>query len=91
MTNPPETLAQELEPAYAKWGRLAMKKVMEKYEKANILDYLHIGREIGENVSTEKFKLWLREGNREFGVYLNITFDNDTEEIVQIQYEETDR
>lgn len=91
MTSPPETRAEVVTPAYAKWGRIAMQKVKEKYEKANVIDYLHIGREIGEKVSTEKFKLWLREGEREFGVFVNIIFNNDTEEIIDIQFEETDR
>ncbi|NLY80018.1 MAG: DUF3889 domain-containing protein [Lysinibacillus sp.] len=91
MTSPPETRAEAVTPAYAKWGRIAMQKVKEKYEKANVIDYLHIGREIGEKVSTEKFKLWLREGEREFGVFVNIIFNNDTEEIIDIQFEETDR
>ena len=77
-------------PAYAKWGRMAMQNIMAKYPKADVIDYLHIGREVGTVTSVEKFKLWLRaEDNREFGVYVDITFNNQTEEVVDIKYTET--
>lgn len=85
------TSAQEVAPQYAKWGRMAMQKTMEKYQNVNIIDYLHIGREVGKSTSTEKFKLWIRDGEREFGVFIDITFKNDTEEVLSIQFEETDR
>ena len=32
------------QPPYAKWGKLAVEKTKEKYPKAEIIDYLHIGR-----------------------------------------------
>ncbi|HWK23833.1 MAG TPA: DUF3889 domain-containing protein [Ureibacillus sp.] len=86
------TSAQENIPAYAKWGRLAMQKVMEKYPTADVIDYLHIGREVGTVTSVEKFKLWLkRDDNTEFGVYVDITFNNQTEEVVDIKYTETNQ
>lgn len=91
MSDSPDSNAQQTAPAYAKWGRIVMEKVKEKYAQANIIDYLHIGREIGDKTTTEKFKLWLREGNREFGVYVDIIFDNETEEVIDILYRETDR
>ncbi|QCR34488.1 hypothetical protein C1N55_11405 [Lysinibacillus sp. SGAir0095] len=93
LTVPPEgetTNAQEIAPAYAKWGRLAMQNVMAKYPSADVIDYLHIGREVGTVNSVEKFKLWLKaEDNSEFGVFVDITFNNQTEEIVDIKYTET--
>lgn len=90
------TLAQEEQqkpiPEYAKWGRMAMEKVKEKYPNADIIDYLHMGREVGEKTSTEKFKLWLRNKDKtEFGVYVSITFDNQTEKVINIHYEETNQ
>ncbi|SOC05462.1 uncharacterized protein DUF3889 [Ureibacillus xyleni] len=95
ITTPPsdETInAQEVAPAYAKWGRMAMQNVMEKYPNADVIDYLHIGREVGTVTSVEKFKLWLRaEDNHEFGVFVDITFNNQTEEVVSIHYTETNR
>lgn len=84
--------AQVTTPEYAKWGRLAMQKVMEKYPYAEIIDYLHVGKEPGKDTSVEKFKLWLRaENNHEFGVFVDITFNNQTEEVVNIKFTETDR
>ncbi|WP_245415750.1 DUF3889 domain-containing protein [Alteribacter populi] len=88
------TLLQQEEPAYAKWGKLAVEKVKERYPDYKVVDYLHIGREEGEedNQATEKFKLWLRDdGECEFGVFINITFDLKTEEVIEITYEKTDR
>ncbi|MDI7742114.1 DUF3889 domain-containing protein [Lysinibacillus fusiformis] len=95
LTVPPEdeaTSAEEIAPAYAKWGRMAMQNIMAKYPSADVIDYLHIGREVGTVTSVEKFKLWLRaEDNSEFGVYVDITFNNQTEEVVDIKYTETNQ
>lgn len=81
----------QVAPAYAKWGIVAMRNVMNKYPKASVIDYLHVGKEEGTTTSVEKFKLWLKEENREFGVFVDITFNNETEEIVNIEYTETDK
>jgi hypothetical protein len=83
--------AEQEAPPYAKWGRVAMSKTKEKYPQAEIIDYLHIGRDKGPQSSTEKFKLWLKTSNREFGVFVDITFDNKTEKILDIKYRETTR
>jgi len=84
-------LAQQQAPPYAKWGQVAMKKTKEKYPQANIIDYLHIGREKGPKYSTEKFKLWLKTDSKEFGVFVDITFENETEQIKDIKFRETTR
>jgi hypothetical protein len=76
-------------PSYAKWGRVAMKKAHAKYPNAQIIDYLHIGKITGAQTSTERFKLWLKEGQKEFGVYINIEFDNKSENVVKITFKET--
>ncbi|PYZ97017.1 hypothetical protein CR205_13455 [Alteribacter lacisalsi] len=83
---------QQEEPAYAKWGKLAVEKVKERYPEDKVVDYLHVGREeLGEGKASEKFKLWLRGEDREFGVFVTITFEKATDEVIDIQYEETDR
>ncbi|WP_085993833.1 YqzG/YhdC family protein [Oceanobacillus senegalensis] len=90
--HPPLLHAQEKPiPSYAKWGRLAMKETKAKYSNAQIIDYLHIGRETKGDHSIEKFKLWLREGQREFGVFIDIEFVTESEEVISINFEETDR
>lgn len=92
LPNEQSVSAQEVSHAYAKWGRLAMEKVKEKYPEAKIIDYLHLGREEGNQTSIEKFKLWLKaKDGREFGVFVNITFNKQTEEVVEIQLEESDQ
>lgn len=82
------------EPPYAKWGKIAVEKTKEQYPQADIIDYLHIGREWkSTNVAVEKFKLWLRvkSGNREFGVFVNVEFEPSTDKYLGISYRETDR
>ncbi|MDQ1911000.1 YqzG/YhdC family protein [Paenibacillus sp. GD4] len=79
--------AYAAEPAYAKWGRLAMKETQEKYPNAKIIDYKHLKRrKISATVMEEKFKLWLREGGEEFGVLVAIRFDKDTEKVLSIRF-----
>ncbi|MHA6250311.1 YqzG/YhdC family protein [Oceanobacillus sp. CAU 1775] len=89
----PATLPILLEeiPPYAKWGRVAMQETKEKYPDADIIDYLHIGKEMENEKSIEKFKLWLKAKDREFGVFITIHFDTQTEEVIDIIMEETDR
>jgi hypothetical protein len=81
--------AQQEVPPYAKWGSIAMQKTMGKYPNADIIDYLHIGREKGIETSTEKFKLLLKEDSKQFSVFVDIEFNNVTEEIMDISFRET--
>ncbi|MFC2948725.1 YqzG/YhdC family protein [Virgibacillus sediminis] len=90
ITQPGYEMNQEI-PPYAKWGRLAVQETKKEYPNAQIIDYLHIGRESMGDSSKEKFKLWLREGEQEYGVFVTITFANETEEILDIKFEKTDR
>lgn len=85
------TPAQQIEPEYAKWGRLAVKETKQKYPDANIIDYLHIGSETKDDTTIEKFKLWLKDDQHEFGVFVNITFTTQTDKIINIEFQETDR
>jgi hypothetical protein len=78
-------------PPYAKWGQLAMQKTKERYPNAAITDYLHLGRVPGTTSSTEKFKLWLKEKNKEFGVLVDIEFDKKTEKLITIKFREIER
>ena len=83
--------AQQETPAYAKWGKLAIKETKSKYPNAKILDYLHVGQEKKEDHTIENFKFWLKEGEKEFGVYVKIQFVTQTEKIVVINMKETDK
>lgn len=88
---PTITHAQHEIQAYGKWGKLALKVTQSKYPNANIIDYLHEGIESKEEATIEKFKLWLKEGNKEFGVYVRIKYITDTEKVVNIELQETTR
>lgn len=81
--------AQQEIPAYAKWGRLAMQETQSKYPHANIIDYLHEGSELKENSTIEKFKLWLRDGDHEFGVFVRIEYVTGTERVIAITFQKT--
>lgn len=85
------TYGEKTTPPYAKWGRLAMEETKEKYPDAQIIDYLHRGRQKKGEAMIEQFKLWLRGENREFGVFVSIEFDSKTEEVLHITFLETDR
>lgn len=88
---PTITHAQQETPAYAKWGRLAMQETQSKYPHASIIDYLHEGNELKEHSTIEKFKLWLRDGDHEFGVFVRIEYATVTEKVITITFQETSR
>ena len=46
-----------------------------------MVDYLHVGREDKGNNSVEKFKLWLKGQNKEFGVLVDVEFNKSTEQV----------
>ncbi|GAB3053716.1 DUF3889 domain-containing protein [Virgibacillus ainsalahensis] len=84
-------IAQNEPPAYAKWSRIAIKETISKYPDADVIDYLHMGRESQDDATIEKFKLWLKKDSQEFGVFVNVEFNLETEEVLHISFEETDR
>ncbi|MBK5505636.1 DUF3889 domain-containing protein [Bacillus sp. TH12] len=80
------------QPPYAKWGKLAVEKTKEQYPKAEIIDYLHIGRQPKTvQITVEKFKLWLREGGKEYGVFVDVEFDTKTEGFLKMSFQKTSR
>ncbi len=73
-------IVQAAVPSYAKWGRLAMQETAKAYEGASIVDYKYEGRsESGQGLAEEKFRLWLKQDGREFGVRVTITVDTATD------------
>lgn len=84
--------AHQQEPSYAKWGRLAIEQVAERF-KVEILDYDHIGRQtISPKITQETFKLWVRDPTgHEYGIFVYIQFDTASEKIRSIRFRETDR
>ena len=85
------TSVQQDIPAYAKWSKIAIKETQLKYPNADIIDYLHEGSELNDDSTIEKFKLWLRDSNNEFGVFVTIKYMTETEEIVNIEFRETSK
>ncbi|MFD1204311.1 MULTISPECIES: DUF3889 domain-containing protein [Sporosarcina] len=87
----PNVSAQQQIPSYAKWSQIAIKETALKYPNANVIDYLHIGKVVHDGMTIEKFKLWLKEGNREFGMIVNVKYLTETEQLVDIEFQETTR
>ncbi|MFJ7647631.1 DUF3889 domain-containing protein [Lysinibacillus sp. NPDC097279] len=79
----------EVTPAYAKWGKLAIEKTQSSYPNSKIIDYLHEGSESNADATIEKFKLWLKEGDKEFGVYVRIKYITETQKVLDIELQET--
>lgn len=76
------------DPAYAQWGAVAIRETGKKYG-ADVVDYLYMGRRrLSRDLAEEKFKLWLRKENREFGVYVTVRYHPITRQLVSIDYEE---
>lgn len=88
---PMTALAQLEIPAYAKWGKLAVKETQAKYPHADIIDYLHEGNEVNGDSTIEKFKLWLKEGDHEFGVFIRIEYLTETNKVKAIKFRETNQ
>ena len=86
--NPPQQLDI---PSYAKWSKIAIKETQKKYPEAKIIDYLHEGSQTKGDHTIEKFKLWLRGPNKEFGVFVRVKYITKTEELVTIEFEETSK
>ena len=85
---PIATLSKVEVPAYAKWSRLAIKQTMLKYPQAEIKDYLHIDTNSKKVTSVEKFQLWLKEDDREFGVIVKVTYSAETGKFIRIDFQE---
>ena len=86
-----QTQTQVEIPGYAKWSQIAIKETKLKYPNADIIDYLHEGSESNADSTTEKFKLWLKDSNREFGVFVRVKYMKETEEIVFIKFYESSK
>lgn len=76
------------EPDYAKWGRIAMQETAKRY-RADIVDYKHLGRKPDRpGIVSESFKLILNSGTRQFGVKVQIWFEQESERMTRIQFTE---
>ncbi|KOP80482.1 hypothetical protein AMS59_03615 [Lysinibacillus sp. FJAT-14745] len=86
---PTSAYAQQGIPTHAQWGKVAIKETQAKYPQAKILDYLHEGSEVIEDSTIEKFKLWLKQNDKEFGVKVQIKYVTNTNKMVKIEFQES--
>jgi hypothetical protein len=87
----PVVNAEKETPSHARWGKLAMEKTKERYPNSQIYDYLHVGREKRLNSSVETFKLWVKEKDRKFEVFVHIEFDTNTEKVLNVNFKEVSK
>lgn len=77
------------EPAYAKWGKLAVEETSKAYRDASIIDYKYEGRRaLSDDKAEESFLLWLRKNDREFGVRVRMTIQISSDELLQLKMAE---
>ena len=70
---------------------LLYKRLKQNIPHAKIIDYLHEGSETKGDSTIEKFKLWLKDGDHEFGVFVRIEYITATEKVIAINFQETSR
>ncbi|MCL6593648.1 MAG: YqzG/YhdC family protein [Alicyclobacillus sp.] len=72
-------------PAYAKWGRVAVAAAKKRYPGASVIDYQHLGGETRPGgTAVERFKLWMRQGSKEWGLWVDVVFQPRTQQVVAI-------
>ena len=81
--------AQQGISAHAQWGKVAIKETQAKYPQAKIIDYLHEGSEVNKDSTIEKYKLWLKQSDKEFGVHVRIKYVTNTNKVEKIEIQET--
>ncbi|MGQ0518808.1 DUF3889 domain-containing protein, partial [Bacillus sp. D-CC] len=42
-------------------------------------------------ITVEKFKLWLREDGKEYGVFVDVEFETKTEKFIKMSFQKTSR
>jgi hypothetical protein len=84
----PSVTSAVFTPSYAKWGQLAMRETAKRYH-GDIVDYEHLGsREAAPGITEERFRLWLKEEHRQFGVLVSIQFETITDRVVRLELTE---
>ncbi|MDG0794360.1 YqzG/YhdC family protein [Cohnella ginsengisoli] len=84
--------ADAADTTYHKWSLIAIEETKHKYPQASLVDYLHIGRtQLEGGLSEEKFKLWLRQADREFGVFVTVRFNDAEDRLISVAMSETPR
>ncbi|MDR0140248.1 DUF3889 domain-containing protein [Metabacillus idriensis] len=73
--------------SYEEFGRVAMRKTMEKYPDAQITDYLHVGKKRKAATSIETFKLTLKEKNKTFQLFVFVEYNEKTKKVVKVTFE----
>ncbi len=83
-----QAAAEDRVQSYEEYGRVAMKKTMEKYPGAQITDYLHVGKKTKGNTSTETFKLVLKERGKTFEIFVYVEYSEKTKKVTNVTFKD---
>ncbi|MFC0524385.1 DUF3889 domain-containing protein [Pontibacillus salicampi] len=80
--------AEQTNPSYVKWARIAVDETKEKYPNARMKDFLHLGKETQGDNTIEKFKLSMQEGDKSFILYVNVAYNTKGNTLNEVTFEE---
>jgi hypothetical protein len=82
-------LAQQEEPDYAKWSKIAIEKVKEKYPNGEVSDFLYVGRKtISENKVADTFLMVVKRYNEGKEVRVTVSFNPKTDKLIGTEIKE---
>ncbi|MBD1378827.1 DUF3889 domain-containing protein [Metabacillus arenae] len=79
------SFAEEYYVKQTDWKSIAMKETKKRYPLAQVLFTQKIWDKTRKNMTVKQYKLTLREGNKDFGVYVTISYHPETEKIKSVQ------
>lgn len=77
--------------SYIKWVDVAKEQASSKYPSASFIDFLYVGCK--SESSTTKYhiyKYWMKDDSHQFGVYVSILVDTESNKVINSSTEETD-
>lgn len=77
-------------PSYTNWGLVAVAEAKKKYPTASVVDYKRFPRIVlSPTTAQDTFKLWMKDGDHELGLYVYVVFDIASENLRSITFKET--
>lgn len=83
----PDNVYEKPEPAYAKWGKIAVAETKRQFPQFKVVDYKYLGHSESGSEGRERFRLWLRGDRREFGVNVTVRYDKASQKLLSVKVE----
>ena len=85
----PQASAQPQEEDYAKWSKIAIEKMKEKYPRAKLNEYLYAGRTvISETEAEDRFLFYVKNHNDGLEVRAIVVFNPKTDQLITVKIKE---